>query len=283
MISLFSILLCFALISPTYSGYAKKDVSKNLKVPTPDENGNIPTLNKFGFLYEDVFIDPFTKDFIIYSTQGTKKILEIGAGYGNLSLEILKGGVAAVINDLEPRHLDIIKQRIPRSLLEKTEFKAGSFPGDLDFPEGSLDAVFCRVLQFLPGKDIERGLEKVMKWLKPGGRLYILLPTIYVDTASKKVRESFDKKRKAGDPWPGMNTATSDIYPKTIAYNMPETIHIFDMDVIVNALFRISFEILRVGYFDRYYRFTGETSSGKQGLGVIAVKPGVDTEKKNED
>ncbi len=279
---IFSMLpLCLSLVGalcmipqPVFCETLKaKENIRGVTMPDPDEYGNIPTLNKYGFM-SDAVLDPFTRDFVIHTTRNNNKVIEIGAGFGSLSLELLKNGASVIVNDLDGRHLEIIKKRIPKGLLERAEFKQGEFPRDIDLPAGSLDAVFCRIFQFISGKDIEIGLEKIMKWLKPGGRLYVVVPTIYMDTVPQKVRDGFERKRRSGDHWPGMNISSSDIYKENIAYNMPKTLHLFDIDTLINALFKSSYEILRVGYFDRYNRFTGKTSSGKEGAGVIAIKPG---------
>ena len=248
---------------------------EKIKAQKPDERGNIPTFNKYGFAQnEDFFPDPYTIDFVLYAIEKDgdrdRKSLEIGAGFANLSLQVIKGGGKMVINDLDPGHLDVAQSRIPKGMRSLAEFVPGEFPDDLHLADQSLDAVFCRVLQFLSGKDIERGFEKIKRWLKPKGRIYILAPCIHMPGVNPKAFETFMRKRRCGEMWPGMNTSTKDVYASDFAYNLPDKIHVFDMDTIINALIRTGFNIQKVSYFDKYNRRNTRANPGRTTIGVIA-------------
>lgn len=271
----------------TRDGFSKRHISKDknneaspeIVMPEPDVYGNLPTLNKFGFLCDEVFINPFAKDFVMYAVEETKSdskrvVMEIGAGYGHLSLQVLRSGKSSIIiNDLDQGHLDLIKQRLPHQLRERVEWKRGKFPDDLEFYPESMDGIFCRVLQFLSGKEIESGLEKMLRWLKPGGRLYITAPTIYMRDIPSKIQDIFHQKRLSGEKWPGQYTESALIYPKEILKNMPEYVHLFDMDVLMNNLLKASFTILKVEYFNESYRLDQDPFKNRQMVGIVAMKP----------
>lgn len=254
-----------------------KDSSSMLAIPESDSYGNIPTLNKFGFLCDEVFIDPFAKEFVMYaidSSPSKRTVMEIGAGYGHLSLQVLRSGNhSIIINDLDQGHLDLIKQRLPHQLRERVEWKRGKFPDDIELYHESVDAIFCRVLQFLSGKDIEIGFKKMLRWLKPGGRLYLVVPTIYMKDVPLHIRQIFHKKRLSNDKWPGQYIESALIYPKEIAKHMPEQVHLFDMDVLVNNLLRASFDISKVEYFNESFRGYNDPFGNRQMVGVVALKP----------
>ena len=262
-------------------GIKKKEseTSSTLSMPDPDAYGNLPTLNKFGFLCDEVFINPFAKDFVMYAidpsaTASKRLVMEIGAGYGHLSLQVLRSGKSSIIiNDLDQGHLDLIKQRLPHQLRERVEWKRGKFPDELEFYPESIDGIFCRVLQFLSGKEIEIGLEKVIRWLKPGGRLYLTVPTIYTRDVPKKMQEIFHKKSLSGEKWPGQYMESAMIYPKEILKHMPEHVHLFDMDVLVNNLLRASFIILKIEYFNDSYSLSQDPFENRHMVGVVAMKP----------
>jgi len=268
-ISAFFITTCFAALNAQED---EKDTNtgNTLKL---DERGNIPTFNKYGFAQkEEFFIDRFTKDFVIFAVENKeRRCLEIGAGFANLSLEVLRQGGKVVINDLERKHLDVVRKRIPKILRPNAELVVGAFPNELNFTDKSLDAVFCRVFQFLNGKEIEHGLAKIKRWLKPGGKLYVVAPSIHMTSVNKRVYKSFIMKRKAKDPWPGLNVPTKEIYPSDVAYNMPERVHVFDLDTLVNVMIRTDFDVQRVSYFDKFNRLNSINGTDKQSIGIIAT------------
>lgn len=270
--SVFFMTLCtFPLVS--FVEGRQQTTSQGIQMPHPDEEGNIPTFNKYGFFNDDAFLDPFSQDFILYASIQPRKLLEIGAGFGQLSLEALKGGSHVIINDMDSRHLDLTRKNLPPVFRDHAEFKKGYFPSDLSFPPESLDAIFCRVFQFLSGREIKQGLQKMYSWLKPGGRLYVIVPTIYMKGVPNDILQSFQRKRHNKNSWPGEHIPTASIFPRNIAYNFPDTMHLFDMDTVVNALFKASFYIIRISYFDRYHSYTGLQPDGRQSIGVIAEKP----------
>ena len=54
--------------------------------------GLTKTLNKYGFI-SNFLADPYTADFIIFSSEVPgRKVLEVGAEFGKLALEILRNG-----------------------------------------------------------------------------------------------------------------------------------------------------------------------------------------------
>ncbi len=233
--------------------------------------GLVPTLNKYGYM-SDFLLDPYSLDFLIFATETPKHILEIGAGFGKLSLEIINYGGSAVINDLDPRHIQAVEEKVQKQYRNKIDFVVGAFPLETNFRDNTFDAVFVRVTQFLSGDLIEKGLLKIYKWLKPGGRIYIVSPTIHMPHVQKHVLESFKRRRKSGDNWPGSDIESRDVFPRQIAENMPSKVHLMDLDVLVKGVLRCGFEVLRVGYYDRFKRDRIEDIHERSGLGIIGVK-----------
>lgn len=242
------------------------------KVENNTTFGSIPTLNKYGL--SDFLLDPYTIDFLIFSTESPKHVLEVGAEFGRLSLEVIRYGGSAVVNDLDPRHIHQIEEKIPKTQRQKIDFVVGAFPLETHFQDGTFDAIFIRVMQFLSGELIEKGLSKAFKWLKPGGRIYIIAPTIYMPSVPKHVQDAFKRKRKHGEMWPGVGILSREVFPMTIAENMPSKVHLMDMDVLMNALFRSGFDVQRVGYYDRFKRHNTEDLHDRNGVGIVGVKSG---------
>lgn len=51
---------------------------------------------------------------------------------------------------------------------------------DSDFPENAFAAILCsRVLHFLDGDEVEQALEKMYRWLKTGGKIFLVVDSPY--------------------------------------------------------------------------------------------------------
>lgn len=264
------VLLCFPQNSYCEQEYGRHEaVAKQQN----DDAGLIRTLNKYGFI-SDFLADPYTADFLVFATETPgKKVLEIGAEFGRLAIEVLKNGAFTVVIDMDPRHIQIIEKKMPKSLRHMCELITASFPLETHFNDNTFDAIFLRVVPFLTGDLIDKGLGAIQRWLKPGGRIYVIAPTIYLDRTPAHILEGFNKKRVRGERWPGMDIASKDVFHISIAENMPSRIHLMDIDVLTNALFRAGFEVMRVGYFDRFRRQNTDNPKSKQGVGIVGVKP----------
>ncbi len=101
-----------------------------LKMPEAEENGFIPTLNQMGYMTST--LDSFSKEFVDYaSSNHSQKSLEIGAAYGVATLEALKRGAQMIANDLEEKHLQILRERSPESLRKNLSLHPGRVPEEV--------------------------------------------------------------------------------------------------------------------------------------------------------
>ena len=93
---------------------------------TPDKIGQlIPTLNQQGFM--TTVLDPYTNAFI-HSLSGSKDpVLEIGTAYGIATLAMLNNNIHVIANDLEKKHLDIMKDNVPKEHSHLIEYRSGDF------------------------------------------------------------------------------------------------------------------------------------------------------------
>ena len=152
------------------------------KIPTAEKSGFIATLNNMGYMTAG--LDPYSQRFVDYAAQHkNNKVLEIGAAYGVATLAALRHGCKMVANDLDNKHLEILKSNTPEQYLKNLELKAGSLPKELSFPENSFKAILiCRGLHFFKGEDIELSAKKLYDWLMPGGKLFVVAETPYMGT-----------------------------------------------------------------------------------------------------
>lgn len=231
------------------------------------------TLNKMGFDINYTNLSWVAEEFINFcQAHPGEYVLDVGAGYGFLSRYALSKGVFVISNDLEMQHLLYSRKKVkdPDEIL-RLFLNTTPFPY-LDIPENSLRAVILhRVLHFLPGAEIDLGLENAKSWLKEGGKIYIMVMSSEHIAYREQILPDFEKRKKNGDLWPGMYLDVQK-HLSNQAYNLPEKLHIMDQDILKNALQRHGFEIERISYVSMQGFGMENARDGKEAIGAIAVK-----------
>jgi glycosyltransferase involved in cell wall biosynthesis len=104
-----------------------------------------------------------------------ERVLEIGAGIGNLTRALIPRRKRYVATDIDPEHLARLATRFqhrPNLLIRYCDL---SQPGDFTELAASMDSVVClNVLEHV--EDDMQGLRNIFSVLKPGGRAIILVP-----------------------------------------------------------------------------------------------------------
>jgi SAM-dependent methyltransferase len=105
--------------------------------------------------------------------------LEIGAAYGVTVLPALAAGAAVIANDVDPKHLEILRERAG-PLAGKLSLFPGKFPNEVHLPDSSVAAILvARVLHFFDGATIEESARTIFRWLVPDGKVFITAETPY--------------------------------------------------------------------------------------------------------
>lgn len=252
------------------------DSYDRLTMPAPHPDGKIPTLNRTGLMTQDR--DPFSEAFIEEAQRCGMPVLEIGAAYGITTIEALKRGAVIVANDIEPRHLIILRQRTPKEYYKNLYLDASAFPKETNFPNDTFGAVLmCRVAHLFTPEEMELSLDKIEKILKPGGKLYITTISPYHHEFAN-FQEIYNERWEKGIKWPGVITNLKDYLPN-ISDIIPNYAHIMDDRPLVDALTKHGFLIEKSLFYD-YVRPNKSLRIGKEYYGVIAVKK--DITSKNE-
>lgn len=174
--------------------------------------------------------------------------LDIGTGYGLVALAALHAGAWVIANDVEPRHLRELERRLKRDTDGDAGAGAGSgvqdagrsrltlcpgaFPRDLFFQEGTLGAVHCaNVFHFLTGRQLELGMGRIARWLRPGGKLFVQAATPYRTPFAAFVPE-YEQRVAAGEKWPGWVEKLSAICTHRQVSQMPRSMHFLDDRVL---------------------------------------------------
>lgn len=233
------------------------------------KNGFIKTLNKTGFM--TTRLDPFSREFVQFAKKAPGPSLEIGAAYGIATIPVLKKGCPVVANDLSARHLKILKSRVPKKLLKNLTLLPGRFPGKINLTKNSVGSILaCRIMHFLDGPTIRRGLKKMHAWLKPGGKIFIIAGTAYVGTL-KGFIPIYEKKLKAGSTWPGY---VRDFHKQApdLKNQAPGFLHALDVHVLSRELKRAGFTVEKAAIFSRPYYPKRIRLDGRESVGIIGKK-----------
>lgn len=244
-----------------------------ISVKQPDSKNNlIPTLNRMGYMLSKP--EAFNQAFIDFASQADGSLLDIGAAYGIATLAALEKGAYVIANDLDPHHLAILKSKVTPKHLSRLELRPGHVPDEIDFPINSLAGVLAsRVLNFLLPEQLEESIKKIFKWLKPGGKLFILGATPDMQTF-KSFYPTYLKRKADGHQWPGLITDLHSWVAKEEAVNLPNHIILFNEELLTSLLNNAGFVISEVGY-SSVATSDPENPDNKliDTIGVIAVKP----------
>jgi len=238
--------------------------------------GMVATLNDTGFMFEirDRFADAFIAEAGRLGRAEQRHALEVGCAYGVSTIPALEAGALITASDLDPRHLEILRGKVPRHLLANLELVPGALP-HMDFPQGTYGAILCsRVLHFLAGEDVDAAVRKMAGWLAPGGRLYLVADTPY-GVWRRKIPE-FEAAKARGERWPGImvglhNYLATGTPVKPI--DKPPFMNLLDPDLLARTCREAGLTVLEAEFIPRP-DFAGLGKlDGRENAGVIAVRP----------
>lgn len=245
----------------------------NDKVQPPKSwvKGLVPTLNHTGFMFE--VLDEYADDFILFSSSCPDEVLEMGCAYGVATIKALEAGAKVRACDIDQRHLDILRQRVPDELQPNLTTELKGLP-DADLPKNEFAAILCsRVLHFLNGDDIDASVKAMYRWLQPGGSLYIVADSTY--GVWRKFIPVWEANQKAGKRWPGYMESALDYLPYAVKGDQigPQFINLLSPDLLVRTCEEAGFEVRRSGWISRDDFQDQGSMDGRENCGILAVKP----------
>ena len=258
--------------------YEKSEIGINANLITPSDFGiknyipqqirdEIPTLNRMGYMKAD--IDPFSQEYIEYSSSIDFPVLELGCAYGAVVQKVLEEGGRIIANDLSKEHLSILFQQTPKRFLRNLYLYPGAFPNEIDIPNESVGAVLtARMFHFLDGAIIQHGLDKIYKWLVPNGKLFFIVVTPYHAAIRDGFLSVYQERVESDIKWPGVIKNQWEINPDHKEY-VPPYLHVFDIPELQELLPKHGFKIDKIKLFD----YPNDVDSGNKGhVGLIATK-----------
>jgi SAM-dependent methyltransferase len=231
----------------------------------------VPTLNGTGFMFENR--DAYAEEFIRVAGSIADTVLDLGCAYGVATIPALEAGGKVMASDMEQQHLDILLDKVPEALRPNLVCKAGQLP-DIDFEPEQFGAVLCsRVIHFLTGEQIDASIAKIYRWLKPGGKFFLVADTPY--GIWRKAIPSFEDGKRNGVRWPGYivglhNFLATPEVQKPI--EKPPFMNLMDVDLLTRICTEAGFRIERATFIDRVdFKGLGRMD-GRENVGALAIK-----------
>lgn len=274
------IALCFLVWLFTLSTYAASPDTQSWGKPANTITIDIhsipePTLseskkafvtdNKFGFDVVQAELNWVSESFL-NAIKSEMVVMDVGAGYGALTRHALNKGAIVINNEIsENQQLYNLKHINP-------EQKAKLYLNHQDIrqvslPNHSVDLLIMhRVLHFFKGPDIENILTKAYQWLKPGGKIYIVMMS--KDHIAFRDKIKYDTSKK----WPGEDLLIIKEHLPEQAYALPPTLHVVSIETLKQALEAAGFKVTKVDFVSMKKFGTEANRDGKEAVGLIAEK-----------
>lgn len=243
------------------------------RMPDAVENNSfIPTLDRQGAIW--LYIDAITQAYLDFAGQMKGTLLEIAAGYGHIVIKALEAGAGKVYaNEIDTEQLAIIKARTPAEYSDKLVCCLGQFPECVAFPDCSFDGIYiARLFHFFDGERMRTSLIKCYRWLKPGGRAFLINDTVY-RTIFKPLIPVYEKRIAAGDEWPGFIADIGSCIPEYLhPETFPKTMNFMDPIVLTRELSRAGFKVVTAGFYPYTGNFAPGRLDGREIAGAIGLK-----------
>lgn len=236
-------------------------------------NTSTPTLNRCGRTTRA--LNEYARMFVEYASSENSPVLDVGAAFGVATLPALKKGAVVIANDIDIRHLDIITRNVAEGDRERLRVVLGMFPSEVHFDDASLAAILAsNVLNFLSGPEITRGVEAMYRWLKPGGKVFVIAGTPYAQNVKGFIPE-YEARRERGNPWPGECDDIRAFSAEPTIDELPSFLHLLDDTVLRRAFHAAGFYVERVEMFLRAGLPEYLRCDGRENVGLVAHKPGL--------
>ncbi len=111
------------------------------------------------------------------AAEASGKILEIGSGIGNISERFIKAGNEIYLTDIRDNYLEYLEKNFSdkASGILKLDIVDPDFEKNFSELLGQFDLVFAlNVVEHI--KDDQLAIDNIKKLLKPGGKIFILVP-----------------------------------------------------------------------------------------------------------
>ncbi len=234
------------------------------------------TFNRMGFgiaISEQVKQKPFYLELFNLSNQ---TILDVGAGWGDITLHLLQKNNKVLCNELEAAQLLGIYELADRQSLAKNLYLSNAkFPQDFKpIKDNTFDSIVLhRILAVLTPDQAEKSIQAAYRMLKPHGKLYLTSLSdqhhLYQANIAKFPEKILFNKN-------GMLQFLAKEGLPLQAYILPETVTAISEQPFINYLHNIGFQVVHTEYPGTTQQ-TGvpeekQLRKGKENIAIIAIK-----------
>jgi len=238
------------------------------ETPTTGSAAAIPTLNAMGWMFRG--LSPIGREFAAFAGASRGRALDVGCAYGVATIAALKKGASVIACDLDQRHLDTVRQLTPAELQERLVTVKAKFPDELRLEPNSLDgALAANVLHFFDGVALESSFDRLHRWLRTGGKLFISAASPYCGHL-RDYRPIYERNRQSGKKWPGL-LAVREAVPSLAGY-VPDFIHVFRTEDLVDHATSNGFRVEKAEYFTMEGLPDEFRADGREYAGLVAEK-----------
>lgn len=214
--------------------------------------------------------EEFSKALVDYAKEATRPILEIGPAYGWLAHKALRAGAKMVVADISAEHLEVLLKDAPKDKLNNLSVIRGAFPDEINLLPNSFEIILAsRILHFLEGNQIEKGLDKIHNWLIKDGQFICTNCSIYHSSVKNQMLKTFKKRIEEGDKWPGIARSIEELDPVHNDYSK-NFLNCFYKEQLEALLPTHGFKIEKIKYFD--YPSDPWPDDNKGHIGFVASK-----------
>jgi SAM-dependent methyltransferase len=229
------------------------------------------TLNGMG--HSIAKLTDYSEEFVTFAPLAPGPVLDIGAAFGVASLPALELGAEVIINDMAQEHLDQIAAKMPEVFKERVHYHQGRAPDELSFADESLGAIHAsQVFHFLKGAEIEKLFELMFRWLKPNGKIFIIISSPYINIL-KNFLPLYEQRKREGVRWPGEVENLKEFTTHPVADDNPPFFNFIDDSVLRQTALDVGFVIEKLTLFDRDDLPDHIKYDGRENVGLIARKP----------
>jgi SAM-dependent methyltransferase len=237
--------------------------------PRPLRDGRIKTLNNRGFTTSAP--DPLSCCFIRFAASCDAEVLDFGCAYGVATLPALQAGARVCACDMDPRHLAIVESLADPANRTRLSLACGKAP-EVDFEERRFGAILSsRVLHFLDGAAVETTIAKMYRWLRPGGKLFLVADTPYAGVLKQCVPDYLERKGR-GERWPGFIADYAPYMPRGSKSVDPPFINLMDPDILSDVCRRAGFRVEEAAFMPRVAKLDDADPLGRDHVALAGVR-----------
>lgn len=235
---------------------------------------SIVTLNMNGASF--CYATELTEAFFDYcKTPDCTYVLEVGAAFGIKTSQIVQTNTFVVANDIEPRHLEIMKDTFMQLAVKAPCFHNVNYVvgniidlGEQELGSRKFDAILCEsVLHFMRPEAMRKTLSHFYTHLKEGGRLFLTVCTPFIQGFCR----IYENNKLIDAEWPGF-AEDPEALDSTLLY-VHKPFHSMDQETLIRELALAGFSVVSSKYISKSYRHPELQYEGRDWLIAIAEKP----------